>query len=66
MIQLISKFMIFFQIPNLNAPQRHICFVCRVRIFVVNNQLQNVEGRRGCDRMVVGFTAFYVICAYHH
>jgi hypothetical protein len=23
-------------------------------------------GRRGCDRMVVGFTATYAISAYHH
>jgi hypothetical protein len=24
------------------------------------------EGRRGCDRMVVGFTITYAISAYHH
>ena len=23
-------------------------------------------GRRGCDRMVVGFTTTYAISAYHH
>jgi len=24
------------------------------------------RGRRGCDRMVVGFTTTYAISAYHH
>jgi hypothetical protein len=24
------------------------------------------KGRRGRDRMVVGFTTTYAICAYHH
>ena len=24
------------------------------------------RGRRGCDRMVVGFTATYAVSAYHH
>jgi hypothetical protein len=25
-----------------------------------------IRGRRGCDRMVVGFTTTYAISAYHH
>ena len=24
------------------------------------------RGRRGCDRLVVGFTTTYAICAYYH
>jgi len=28
--------------------------------------LNNSRGRRGRDRMVVGFTAIYAISAYHH
>jgi hypothetical protein len=31
-----------------------------------NGMLQHLRGRRGRDRMVVGFTTTYVISAYHH
>jgi hypothetical protein len=27
---------------------------------------KGLRDRRGCDRMVVGFTTTYVISAYHH
>jgi hypothetical protein len=28
--------------------------------------INRIGGRRGCDHMVVGFTATYAISAYHH
>jgi hypothetical protein len=28
--------------------------------------LNGVRGRRGCDRMIVGFTTTCAISAYHH
>jgi hypothetical protein len=34
-----------------------------------NKCIKNIKlrrGRRGCDRMVVGFTTTYAISAYHH
>jgi len=35
--------------------------------FILNNiQLPLSGGRRGRDRMVVGFTTTYAISAYHH
>jgi len=30
------------------------------------NCSDSVKGRRGCDRMLVGFTTTYAISAYHH
>ena len=33
---------------------------------MANNGLQNTRGRRGRDRMVVGFTTTYAISVYHH
>ena len=42
------------------------CFLCNL----VSNTLQNINllvgGRRGCDRMVIGFTSTYAISVYHH
>jgi len=29
-------------------------------------KLTSTRGRRGCDRMVVGFTTTYAISAYNH
>ena len=34
--------------------------------YTVGGKLYSDEGRRGCDRMVVGFTTTYAISAYHH
>jgi hypothetical protein len=31
-----------------------------------NTDLTNIGGRRGHDRMIVGFTTTYAISAYHH
>jgi len=28
--------------------------------------IKTLGGRRGCDRMVVGFTTTYAISSYHH
>jgi hypothetical protein len=33
---------------------------------VMTNSKNSTKGRRGCDRMVVGFTTTYAISAYHH
>jgi len=32
----------------------------------MNNDILAWRGRRGCGRMVVGFTTTYAIGAYHH
>jgi hypothetical protein len=42
------------------------CFVLSDRQITKGGKLYSDEGRRGCDRMVVGFTTAYAISAYHH
>ena len=35
-------------------------------VFKISRIILYNRGRRGCDRVVVGFTTIYLICAYHH
>ena len=37
-----------------------------ITTFAVNSKHNIIRGRRGRDRIVVGFTTTYVINAYHH
>jgi hypothetical protein len=37
-----------------------------MHLHLVNNMLTKYEGRRGRDRIVVGFTTTHAISAYHH
>jgi hypothetical protein len=42
-------------------------WIQKVKLFVQENGLHKMyKGRRGRDRMVVGFTTTYVINDYHH
>jgi hypothetical protein len=36
------------------------------KIYICREILSNNKGRRGHDRMVVGFTTTYAVSAYHH
>jgi hypothetical protein len=50
---------------------QHIINVCNViyknvSICMKSTHFLHIWGRRGRDRMVVGFTTTYVISAYHH
>jgi hypothetical protein len=39
---------------------------CKVILFNLPSVLYGLEGRRGCDHMVIGFTTTYAISAYYH
>jgi hypothetical protein len=41
-----------------------VCYFCSLCFFVLF--FFHARGRRGRDRMVVGFTIAHVISAYHH
>jgi len=39
---------------------------CVKKIIICQEDTFLVRGRRGIDRLIVGFTTTYVISAYHH
>ena len=41
-------------------------YIIFVLVFNLGIYVHKKQGRRGCDRMVVGFTTTYAIIAYHH
>jgi len=43
------------------------CFTCNIHFNIYEKKhYLKLGGRRGRDRMVVGFTTTYAISAYHH
>jgi hypothetical protein len=43
-----------------------VCYLVCLMDFLTNYPAPYTRGRRGCDRMVVGFTTTYAIYAYNH
>ena len=56
-----------FMTVNPDAPADGLSFpVPLTDLYRITILLYNHGGRRGCDRMVVGFTTNYAVSAYHH
>jgi hypothetical protein len=55
-----------FQLVNLVCYNNEFIATCYVIWYSEWNAYNILQGRRGRDRMVVGFTTTYAISAYHH
>ena len=66
LLHYISKVRMHFTIPELTVELFMCAFACRSIRTLLIASYKFFGGRRGRDRMVVGFTTTYAISAYQH